>query len=128
MKKKLFAIFAMLIIAIPLLTFTVFGASPRWALFNSATALCIEDDDLYYASATAGNDVTQLRMVVVLYEKGLFSNYTEVSRIDETVNTYYNTVSKSYNFSSLKSYKVELTATARTATGQIEVITVSKEY
>jgi len=128
MKKKIFAVFTVLIITIPLLTITVFGATPRWTLFNSATALCIEEDDAYYASATAGREVVQLDLSVVLFEKGLFTDYTEVARTNKTVYTYYATLNGNYSYSSLKSYKIVLTATAHTAAGQSETITISKEY
>lgn len=128
MKKKIFSVFAAIIIAIPLLTITVFGATPRWTFFNSATALCIEEDDAYYASATAGRDVVQLDLSAVLYEKGLFTSYTEVARTNKTVYTYYATLNGSYSYSSLKSYKIVLTATAYTSSGQTETITVSEEY
>ena len=128
MKKKFNAVFAALIIAIPLLTFTAFGATPRWTLFTSATAYCIEEDDLYYARVSAGSDVTRLDIDVVHYEKGLFSSYAEVSRINRTIYSYYATVSGNYSYSSLKNYKIVLTATARTASGQTETITISEEY
>lgn len=128
MKNKVFAVVAAFIIAIPILTFTAFGATPRWTLFNSATTFCVEEDDLYGARVSAGNDVTRLDLDIILYEKGMFSSYTEVSRISRTIYDYYAVVSGSYSYSSLKNYKVELTATARTSSGQYETITVSEEY
>ena len=128
MKKKVFAVVAALIIAIPLFTFTAFGVSPRWTLFRSATALCIESDNTYYADVSASSDVTRIDLYLVLYEKGLFSSYSEVSSLSRTVYSNATTVYNNYNYSSLKSYKVVLTATARTASGQTETITVSEEY
>ena len=128
MKRKFFAVFAALIIAIPLFSFSAFAKTPRWSLITSATAVCVEEDDLYYASVTSGSDVTQLDLSVVLYEKGLFSNYQEVSSIHRSYLRSYATVSGSYAYSSLKNYKVVLTATAHTASGQTETITISEEY
>lgn len=128
MKKKIIAVFAAFIIAIPMLTFSAFGATPRWTFFNSATVFCVKDDDTYGATVTAGNDVTQLTLNVALYEKGLFTDYKKVDSISNTVYSHYYTISDVFSFSSLKSYKVELTATARTAAGQVEVITISDEY
>lgn len=128
MKKKILAVLVTFIITIPLLTITVFGATPRWRLITSATAVCVEEDDLYYASITSINDVTQLDVHVILYEKSILSDYTVVSSIDRTFYRSYATVSSNYSFSSLKDYKVELIATAYSSSGQPETIYISEEY
>ena len=95
---------------------------------STSTGFADVADNAYYAEASCGSDVTQLKLVAVLYEKGLFSNYTEVARSEKTVHNNYGSVNGTYSYSALKSYKIELTATARTAAGQVEVITVANEY
>ena len=128
MKKKILAVLAAILVAIPMLTVSVSRVTPRWSLINSATALCIMDGDYYYASVIAGDDVTRLDMDVILYEKGLLTSYSEVSSIHRTVYSYYKTLSCDYTFSSSKDYKVELTVTAHTADGQTETVVITKEY
>ena len=130
MKKRIIAFLAAILIALPMFTATASAAEiqPRWALFNSMSTLCFIDDDLYYASVTASTSVSKMDIDVVLYEKGLLTSYKEVSRISKTVNNYHHTCSNSYNFSSLKDYKVVLTVKAYTSSGQTETVTVYNEY
>ncbi|MBQ6850874.1 MAG: hypothetical protein IJN77_07545 [Oscillospiraceae bacterium] len=128
MKKRIIALIATIIIAVPIFTTTAYRAQPRWSLINSATALCIIEDDYYIASVIAVEDVYKMDINVKLYEKGLFTSYTEVSSISKTVYNYVHTANKTYDFSSLKDYKVELTVKAYTQSGQTETVTISEEY
>ena len=111
MKKRIIAFFATILIALPMVIATASAAEvqPRWSLINDMTALCIIDDDYYYASVTSNLNVNKMDIDVVLYEKGLLTSYKEVSRISKTVNNYHHSCTNSYNFSSLKDYKVVLT-------------------
>lgn len=128
MKKRMIALIATIIIAIPIFTTVAYRAQPRWSLINSATAQCYRSDNIYIATMSANSNVYKMDIDVILYEKGLFTGYTEVSSIHKTVYNYYHTTSNSYTYSSLKDYKIELTLTAYTQSGQTETITVSEEY
>ena len=128
MKKRLIALLATIIIAIPILAIPAARVQPRWSLMNSATAVCAFSDNKYIASMTAASDVYKMSMDIILYEKGLFTSYKEVSRISKTVYNYYHTTDGSYNYSASKDYKIELTVTAFSTSGQTETITVSNEY
>ena len=128
MKKRFITLLAIIIIAMPIFTIVTSRAQPRWTLFNSATALCYRNDNFYYANATAGTDVYKMDMDVILYEKGLFTGYSEVSSIHKTIYNYYHTAYCDYTFSSLKDYKIEMIVTAYTRSGQTETITVANEY
>ncbi len=128
MKKKLIALLAAIIIVVPIFTITASRATPRWTLFNSASAVCSRTSDTYLVSVTALQDVNKMDIDVVLYEKGLFSSYTEVSSINKTVYSHFHSAQGSYAYSSLKDYKIEMTVTAYTQSGQSETITVSNEY
>lgn len=128
MKKRIIALLATIIIAIPILAIPAGRIQPRWSLVSTATALCSIDDNTYLGSVICGNDVYKMSMDILLYEKGLFTGYKEVSRISKTVYNYYHTTEGSYNYSASKDYKVELTVTAFSTSGQTETITVSNEY
>ena len=128
MKKRIIALLATIIIAVPILAIPAVRVQPRWTLFGTATALCSINDNTYAASVTASPDVYKMSMDILLYEKGLFTSYKEVSRISKTVYNYYHTTEGSYNYSASKDYKVELTVTAFSTSGQTETITVSNEY
>ena len=128
MKKRIIALLATIIIAIPILAIPAARAQPRWSLINNATAVCSRSSNTYLASVRAGQDVYKLSMDIILYEKGLFTSYKEVSRISKTVNNYYHTTEGSYTYSASKDYKIEMTVTAFSTSGQTETITVSEEY
>lgn len=128
MKKRVIALLATIIIAIPILVIPVSRIQPRWSLINSANAVCFLNSDTYVANMTAVTDVYKMSMDIILYEKGIFTGYKEVSRISKTVYNYYHTVEGSYSYSDSKDYKIEMTVTAFSTTGQTETITVSEEY
>lgn len=128
MKKRIIALVATIIIALPIFTMAVSRVQPRWSLMNSATAVCSIEDNAYIANMTAITSVNRLDIDVILYEKGLFTSYKEVSSIHKTVYNHYHTAVQNYNFSSLKDYKIEMTVKAYTRSGQTETVTVSEEY
>lgn len=128
MKKRLIALLATIIIAIPILAIPVSRAQPRWTLMSTATAICGMESNTYIASVTASPEVYKMDIDVILYEKGLFTSYKEVSSIHKTVYNYHHNTQGSYSYSSLKDYKIELTVTAYTQSGQTETITVANEY
>lgn len=128
MKKKIIALIATIIIAIPIFTTEAFRVQPRWSLLNSITAVCYTSDDVYLVDVSAMNNVTRLDISATVYEKGLFSGYTQVSTLNKTVYTYHHSVTKSYDFSTLKDYKIDVTIKAYTRAGQTETVTVSEEY
>ncbi|MBQ8603566.1 MAG: hypothetical protein IJ410_01805 [Oscillospiraceae bacterium] len=128
MKKRLIALIAAIIIAVPVFATTASRVQPRWTLIGTATAVCGISDNTYAARVTASPDVYKMDIDVILYEKGLFTSYTEVSSIHKTVYNYYHTTEGTYTYSTSKDYKVELTVTAYTQSGQTETITVSNEY
>ena len=128
MKKRIIALIAAIIIAIPILTITVSRAQPRWSLINSAQPLCSISSNHYAGSVTADPSVYKMDIDLVLYEKGLFTSYKEVSSVRKTVYDYSHNVQGTYNYSSSKDYKIELTVKAYTRSGQTETITVANEY
>lgn len=128
MKKRIIALVATIIIVLPIFTMAASRVQPRWTLFNTATAVCSRSSNTYFAKVTALQDVYKMDIDVILYEKGLFTSYQEVSSIHKTVNNHYHTTEGSYNYSSLKDYKIELTVTAYAQSGQTETITVYNEY
>lgn len=128
MKKRIIALIAAIVIAVPIFAMSTYRAQPRWSLMSTATALCSISDNHYMGSVTASPEVYKMDIDVVLYEKSIFTSYKEVSRVHETVYNYYHTAQGSYNYSSLKDYKIELTVKAYTQSGQTETITVANEY
>ena len=128
MKKRIIALLATIIIAVPILAIPALRVQPRWTLINSATALCYRTDNIYIGSVTSLNSVYKMDIDIILYEKGLLTSYKEVSSINKTVYDYTHNAIGNYTFSSSKDYKIEMTVTAYTQSGQTETITVSEEY
>ncbi|MBR6610283.1 MAG: hypothetical protein IKK99_08725 [Oscillospiraceae bacterium] len=128
MKKRIIALVATIIIALPIFTMAASRVQPRWTLINSATALCYRTENKYIGQVTCLNTVYKMDIDIVLYEKGFLTGYKEVSSIRKTVNNYVNTSFADYTFSSSKDYKIEMTVTAYSQSGQTETVTVSEEY
>ena len=128
MKKRIITLIAAIVIAVPIFAMSTYRAQPRWSLMSTANVFCSMNSDTYVASVTASPEVYKMDIDVILYEKGLFTSYTEVSSIHKTVYNYYHNAQGTYNYSSLKDYKIELTVKAYTQSGQTETITVSNEY
>jgi len=128
MKKKFFAILTIFVITIPILTFTVSGATPRWTLFSGASVVCAKETGNYAATITSDRSVTRLEIHVMLYEKSLFTDYTLVSSIDRTIYDSTAVVSSHYPCSTSKTYKVELISTAYSSSGQIETIRIEETF
>lgn len=128
MKKRIIALLATIIIAIPILAIPASRVQPRWSLINSVIARCYIEDEQYVGSISALDDVYKMDIDIILYEKGLFTSYKEVSSIHKTVYNYYHTAIGNYTYSSSKDYKIELTVKAYTQSGQTETVTISEEY
>lgn len=128
MKKRIIALIAAIIIAIPVLALPAARAQPRWTLVTSAAASCYISDNKYIGTVTAANTVYKMDIDIVLYEKGFLTSYKEVSRISKIVYNYNHSAFGDYTYSSLKDYKIEMIVTAYTQSGQTETITVSNEY
>lgn len=128
MKKRIIALLATIIIAVPILTTTAYRIQARWSLISTATAICGMSSNTYVATVTASPEVYKMDIDVILYEKGLLTSYKEVSSIRKTIYNYYDNEQGTYNYSSSKDYKVELTVKAYTQSGQTETVTVYNEY
>ena len=130
MKKRIIAFFAAILIALPMVTATASAAEvqPRWSLVRNINAWCSISDDAYLGSVICDNSVYKMDINIVLYEKGLFTSYKEVSRVSKTVYDYTHTTGSTYSYSSSKDYKVEITVKAYTQSGQTETVTVYNEY
>ena len=75
MKKRIIALVATIIIALPIFTMAAFRAQPRWTLMTTASAVCYRTDNKYLGTVTAANTVYKLDIDITLYEKGLFTSY-----------------------------------------------------
>ena len=128
MKKRVMALLATFVILFPIFTTVASRVTPRWSLLHSIIAQCYIEDNQYVGSISADDSVYKMDIDIVLYEKGLFTSYKEVSSIRKTVYNYYHTAIGNYTYSSLKDYKIELTVKAYTRSGQTETITVANEY
>ena len=127
-KSKIIILTLSIIMILPLLAFSASAATARWSIIRSAVALGEPQNDVYYTIVTATSDTTKLEVDLNLYEKGIFSNYTKVSSVSRTIYSDHCTITNTYDCSTLKNYKAEVTVTATTASGQKETITVSQEY
>ena len=121
MKKIISAIISIALAAV--LCVTAFAAQPRWK------NLVIISPTISAASTSyivAVEDTTKIECTLVLYEKGLFGNYTEVDRTSSTYYGFEHEFSGSYDIKSGKTYKLTTTVTV-TANGTSETVSYDFE-
>lgn len=118
--KKLFK--ALICISLFALLFcpTAFAAEPRWSNVLSITPDITSSG--YSVAVECTQDTTQIKCTMILYEKGLFGSYTEVSRTSDTSSTSRHRFSGSANIAKGKTYKLAVTLNV-TASGSTETVT-----
>ncbi|MEG0304535.1 MAG: hypothetical protein RR764_09750 [Oscillospiraceae bacterium] len=129
--KKLLSIVLISILVLGLSTAT-FAAqnevsiTPRWTNTSLITPDISKLANNYSAHIMGYTGTTKIECTMVLYEKGWFGSYTEVSRNNQTANQSVKTFVASYTYTSGKTYKLEVT-TVVTRNGTAETVTVSTE-
>ena len=124
MKKKLCALLVVILTATFLAT-TALAAEPRWTnvtLINPA----ISENGSYASTVSCVSGTSKIECTMVLYQKGLFGTYSEVSRSSDV---YYSDTYRSnghYNIQSGKTYKLTTTVIA-TCNGVSEEVSTSFE-
>lgn len=124
MKKKLCALLAVILTATFLAT-TALAAEPRWTnvtLINPA----ISENGSYASTVSCVSGTSKIECTMVLYQKGLFGTYSEVSRSSDI---YYGDTYRftgHYNIQSGKTYKLTTTVIA-TCNGVSEEVSTSFE-
>ncbi len=124
MKKKLCALLVVILPA-TLLAPTALAAEPRWTnviLINPS----ISANGSYASTVQCVSGTSKIECTLVLYQKGLFGTYSEVSR---TSNVHYGDTyefSGHYNIQSGKTYKLTTTVIA-TCNGVSEEVSTSFE-
>ena len=110
MKKKLCALLVVILTATFLAT-TALAAEPRWTnvtLINPA----ISENGSYASTVSCVSGTSKIECTMVLYQKGLFGTYSEVSRSSDI---YYGDTYRftgHYNIQSGKAYKLTTTVIA----------------
>lgn len=129
MKKALSILMALtfiLVLMVPVSAAEGLTISPRW----SNTVIVAPDisagSGVYTVDIVGASGVDKISCTMVLYEKGWFGSYSEVSRYSSTVNEVGYTFTKPYNFTSGKTYKLDVSATVYRY-GTAETINVSTE-
>ena len=124
MKKKLCALLVVILTATFLAT-TALAAEPRWTnvtLINPA----ISENGSYANTVSCVSGTSKIECTMVLYQKGLFGTYSEVSRSSDV---YYGDTYRftgHYNIQSGKTYKLTTTVIA-TCNGVSEEVSTSFE-
>ena len=119
MKKVISVFIAVMLSAV--LCVTAFAVQPRWKSVVSISPTISSASKTYTSYIVAVHDTTKIKCTLVLYEKGLFGNYTEVDRTSSTYYGFEHEFSGSYDIKSGKTYKLTTTITV-TANGTSETI------
>lgn len=119
MKKIISAIISIALAAV--LCVTAFAAQPRWKNLVIISPTISAASKTYTSYIVAVEDTTKIECTLVLYEKGLFGNYTEVDRTSSTYYGFEHEFSGSYDIKSGKTYKLTTTVTV-TANGTSETV------
>ena len=120
MKKKLCAIF-ITILAFMLFAPAAFAADARWRNVATITPAISARDGSYASVVSCLSGTTKIDCTLVLYEKGLFGTYSEVSRSSSTYYGHTHEFSGTANIKSGTTYKLVTTATV-TRNGSSETV------
>ena len=124
MKKIVSVIISVVLAAV--LSVTAFAVQPRWKNVISISPTISAASQTYTSYIVAVQDTTKIECTLVLYEKGLFGNYTEVGRTSSTYYGFRHEFSGSYDIKSGKTYKLTTTLTV-TANGTCETVSYDFE-
>lgn len=129
--KKLFslALIAILVFTVSTAAFAAsneFGISPRWTNTSLITPDISNAASNYSADVIGYTGTTKIDCTMILYEKGWFGSYTEVSRNNQIANQSVKTFVANYTYTSGKTYRLEVT-TVVTRNGTSETVTVFTE-
>ena len=123
--KKIVSIFISVALT-AVLCVTAFAAQPRWKNVIAISPTISAASKTYTSYIVAVQDTTKIECTLVLYEKGLFGNYTEVDRTSSTYYGFRHEFSGSYDIKSGKTYKLTTTITV-TANGTSETVSYDFE-
>lgn len=118
--KKIVSIFISVALA-AVLCVTAFAAQPRWKNVIAISPTISAASKTYTSYIVAVQDTTKIECTLVLYEKGLFGNYTEVDRTSSSYYGFEHEFRGSYDIKSGKTYKLTTTITV-TANGTSETV------
>ena len=121
--KKLFKTLIFICLFTLLLCTTAFAAEARWKNVLSITPSITSSN--YSTSVQCVGETTKIKCTMVLYERGLFGSYTEISRSSDVTYDHIAYFSHSANITKGKTYKLTTTLEV-TANGTTE--TVSNEF
>lgn len=127
MKKRLFIIMTVVIVALGVLTVTSFAATPRWTNVNRVDVSLNKDSDTYKVLIGGKTGTTKIVATAVLYEKNILGNYVQKNVAS---NTYYSgtaILTGNYDMSTNKSYRVD-TEIYVTCNGYTELVETSTEF
>lgn len=120
MKKKLCATFLTLL-ALMVFATSVFAAEARWRNVTKITPIILASTNTYSSVINGLEGTTKIDCTLVLYEKGLFGTYSEVSRSSSTYYGHTHEFSGTANIKSGTTYKLVTTATV-TRNGSSETV------
>ena len=115
-----------IVLVVTFLCTTAVAVEPRWSNVASISPTISANDACYTSAITGLSGTTKIDCTLILYEKGFFGSYTEVSR---TTEVYYGQVHEFVGYYSIKSgtiYKLTTQATV-TRDGKDEYVEYSFE-
>ena len=125
MKKKLLSVLSVSLIFTLIFAMGVSAVTPRWSYVHSIYPGVDKSGDAYLATVACVTDVTRIDVELELYQKGLLGVYTKKASHSGRISGAAGTISASYDMDTNKTYRVDVTVTATTSSGQKETVEVS---
>ena len=124
--KKILCLFLCTLLAVSVIATNVFAAEPRWTHVGSVSPSISANDGTYTSEVSCLDGTSKIEFTLILYEKGLFGNYTEVSRVSDVYYGHTHEFVGHYAIKSGTTYKL-VTDVVATRNGSTEHVSVPFE-
>ena len=127
MKKKLLSVLSVSLIFTLIFAIGACAVTPRWSYIRAISPTIDTSSDTYLTTVGCVSDVTKIEVKLELYQKGILGSYSKKDSHSGTINGSGGVISSSYDMNPSKTYRLDVTVTATTSSGQTETVTVSHE-
>ena len=125
MKKKLLSVLSVSLIFTLICAIGACAVTPRWSYIGSVDLTIDRNGDEYFTTVACGSNVTKIEVEMELYQKGILGTYSKKASHSETVYSSSAIVADSYDMNPNKTYRMDVTVTVTTSSGQTETAEVS---
>ncbi len=125
MKKKLLSVLSVSLIFTLIFAIGVSAVTPRWSYIRAISPTIDKSGDTYYTIVSCVSDVREIDVELELYQKGVLGIFSKKASHSGTINGSGGTIYGDYDMDTSKTYRVDVSVTVTTASGQTETVEVS---